>query len=416
MGDQLIPEAGNGLMGRRAFMTATASTAATLLSASAAGAQRTPWMRAPGAPMSESGVPSRHEAGLQRVLFASAPGTTGAGTSATPHEHLDGIITPSRLHFERHHAGIPDIDPDRHRLMLHGLVQRPLSFSVDALHRYPIVSRIQFLECSGNSAMMTAPEPPRLECGQLHGLLSSSEWGGVPLSILLDEAGLMPQGRWVVADGADAAVLARSIPLEKMMDDAIVALYQNGEPLRPANGYPLRLFLPGWEGNASVKWLRSLRVTDQPAMTKDETSKYSDLRADGSAEMFTFEMGVKSVITTPSPGLILDQPGLYQISGLAWSGAGRVQSVAVSADGGRTWADAQLDAHVLSRSVTRFRTAWQWNGSPATLLSRATDESGSVQPSREVVMRDRPPGSYYHYNAIQAWQVSDSGEVSNVYV
>ena len=243
-----------------------------------------------------------------------------------------------------------------------------------------------------------------------------SEWGGVPLAVLLDEAGLAPAGKWIVADGADAAVMSRSVPLEKILDDAIVALYQNGERLRPGNGYPMRLFLPGWEGNASVKWLRSIKVTDRPAMSKDETSKYSDLRADGTAELFTFPMGVKSVITSPSPGLDMGAPGLYQISGLAWSGAGRIRGVEVSVDGGRTWAEAQLDAHVLPKCATRFRAAWQWNGAPATIMSRAVDESGAEQPTREVVMRNRSPGSFYHVNPIQAWRIDADGEARNVYV
>jgi sulfane dehydrogenase subunit SoxC len=233
--------------------------------------------------------------------------------------------------------------------------------------------------------------------------------------MLLDEAGIKPEGRWVLADGADAAVMSRSVPIEKIMDDAIVALYQNGERLRPGNGYPMRLFLPGWEGNASVKWLRSLKVTSLPAMSKEETSKYSDLQADGSAELFTFPMGVKSVITSPSPGLKMHEPGLYQVSGLAWSGAGRIRRVDVSVDGGRTWAEAQLDAHVLPKCATRFRVAWQYNGAPAVIMSRAVDDRGAVQPTREEVMRGRSPGSFYHINAIQAWQINSQGEARNVY-
>ncbi|MEM7020265.1 MAG: molybdopterin-dependent oxidoreductase, partial [Pseudomonadota bacterium] len=221
---------------------------------------------------------------------------------------------------------------------------------------------------------------------------------------------------WVVAEGADAAVMNRSIPMQKIMDDAIVALYQNGERLRPANGYPIRLFLPGWEGNASVKWLRTLIATSQPAMSKEETSKYSDLRADGSARLFTFQMDVKSVITSPSPGLTLKQKGIYQISGLAWSGAGKIKRVEVSTDGGQSWAEALLDEHVLPKCTTRFRAAWRWDGGPATLLSRAIDETGAVQPTRDMLMEGRGAGSFYHYNGIQAWQVSETGESENVYL
>ncbi|MGB5581638.1 MAG: sulfite dehydrogenase, partial [Woeseia sp.] len=374
-----------------------------------------PWMTVPGAAMSESGEPAPQTAHIRRINVSSQPGTTGTGVSRTPLEYLDGIITPSRLHFERHHSGIPAIDPEAHRLVISGLVGQPLSFSVEALMRYPMVSRIQFLECSGNSGAMIAPEPQQSGCGALHGLISVSEWGGVPLSVLLDEAGINKNARWVIADGADAAVMSRSVPLEKILDDAIVALYQNGEPLRPSNGYPMRLFLPGWEGNMSVKWLRTLRVTDKPAMTKDETSKYSDLKDDGRAQLFTFPMGVKSLITSPSPGLRLGPKGVYQVKGIAWSGSGRIRRVEVSADGGKSWADAALDEHVLPLCTTRFRSAWRWNGGPAVIMSRATDEAGNVQPTRAVVLAGRASNSFYHYNAIQAWAIGDNGEVQNVY-
>ena len=416
------PDADNGLYGRRAFLRggiAAGAGGAVLLNAAAHGSElprRETWMQAPGGPMTASGGPSAFEAHVRRQPIASQPGTDGSGASRTPLQHLDGIITPSRLHFERHHSGIPDIDPARHKLYVHGLVKRPLAFDVESLSRYPMVSRVQFLECSGNSGVLIAPQAQDMDCAAIHGLLSVSEWGGIPLAVLLDEAGLATAGKWIVADGADAAVMSRSVPLEKILDDAIVALYQNGERLRPGNGYPMRLFLPGWEGNASVKWLRSIKVTDRPAMSKDETSKYSDLRADGTAELFTFPMGVKSVITSPSPGLDMGPPGLYQISGLAWSGAGRIRGVEVSVDGGRTWAEAQLDAHVLPKCATRFRAAWQWNGAPATIMSRAVDESGAQQPTREVVMRNRSPGSFYHVNPIQAWRIDADGEARNVYV
>ena len=411
------PEAGNGLYGRRQFIRAGLAGAATLCSAGAAGQlARTPGMQSPGGPMSAAGAPASYEAHVQRTSIASQPGTNGSGVSRTPLQHLDGLVTPSRLHFERHHAGVPDIDPTTHRLYIHGLVEQPRVFSLDALMRYPMVSQLQFLECSGNSAALIAPEAAPLDCATIHGLISTSEWGGVPLSILLEEAGVKPEGKWVVADGADAAVLNRSVPLRKVMDDAIVALYQNGERLRPSNGYPMRLFLPGWEGNTSIKWLRSLKVTSQPAMSKNETSKYSDLDEAGQAQLFTFAMGVKSVITSPSPGLSMHQPGLYQISGMAWSGSGCIRQVEVSADGGQSWVQAALDQHVLPKCVTRFRAAWRWQGQRGVLMSRATDEHGEVQPTRTLNMHNRGVGSFYHVNAIQAWAVDGQGEVSNVYV
>lgn len=365
--------------------------------------------------MTDSGAPAKHTAHIKRLGISSQAGTTGTGVSRTPLEHLDGIITPSRLHFERHHSGIPDIDPARHRLYITGLVKRPLSFSLESLLRYPTVSRIQFLECSGNSGGMLAPEPRDASCGELHGLVSASEWGGVPLSVLLEEAGVSKNASWVVADGADAAMMSRSVPLRKIMDDAIVALYQNGEPLRPGNGYPMRLFLPGWEGNMCVKWLRNVQVTAAPAMTKDETSRYSDLADNGRATLFSYPMGVKSLITSPSPGLAMGPAGIYQVKGLAWSGSGRIRRVEVSADGGKSWADAALDDSVLPMSLTRFRSAWHWNGEPAVILSRATDEHGEVQPSREQVLAGRASNSFYHYNGIQAWAIDRQGGVRNVY-
>lgn len=412
----LEPAAGNGLMDRRCFLRGGVAAGGLLLTARAAADGRDPWMTMPGAGMSESGAPSAHEAHVHRYNVSSQTGTTGSGASRTPLEHLDGIVTPSRLHFERHHSGIPDIDPERFRLAIHGLVERPLAFSLDSLARYPAVSRIQFLECSGNSGALIAPEPVQGPASQLHGLISASEWGGVPLAVLLEETGVRPGARWVIAEGADSAMMSRSVPLEKIMDDAIVALYQNGERLRPSNGYPMRLFLPGWEGNMSVKWLRSLKVTDVPAMTKDETSRYSDLRDDGVAELFTFPMGVKSVITSPSPGLRLGPQGVYQISGIAWSGAGLIRGVEVSVDGGRSWAEAALDEHVLPKCLTRFRSAWRWNGGPAVILSRAVDDAGNRQPTRRDVLNGRASNSFYHYNGIQAWQVDTDGELSNVYV
>jgi len=407
--------AAGGLVDRRWFLRATLTGGTLLMSATAGAGAREPWMSLPGQGMGEIGDPSPRETELKRIGVASRPGTTGAGVSRTPLQHLDGIITPSRLHFERHHSGIPDIDPDRHSLSIFGLVERPLSFSTGALERYPKVSGIRFLECSGNSGALVAPEPADITAGEIHGLVSCSEWGGVPLSILLEEAGVKPEGKWIVADGGDAAMMSRSVPLSKAMRDAIVALYQNGEPLRPANGYPMRLFLPGWEGNMSVKWLRTIKVTRDPAMTRDETSKYSDLRDDGIAELFTYPMQVKSVITSPSPGLDLGAKGLYQVSGLAWSGNGSITRVEVSADGGRTWTEAALDEHVLPMCLTRFRTAWRWDGGPAVLMSRATDSAGNVQPSRDAAMQSRAANSFYHYNGIQAWRVSDRGELHNVY-
>ncbi len=415
--------AGNGLLHRRAFLThgMVLIGAAGLISGSPGSAAAAdppaipPWMQAPGAGMSGYGSPAKYEDTVQRTGIASQPGTTGSGASRTPLDRLSGTITPSGLHFERHHSGVPDIDPRAHRLLVHGLVKRPLVFTVDALLRYPMVSRIQFIECSGNSRPNLSPAPPAASCGAIHGLVSCSEWTGVPLSIVLAEAGAEPGARWLLAEGADAAAMSRSVPMAKAMDDALLALYQNGERLRPENGYPVRLFLPGYEGNMSVKWLRRIKLTAEPTMTKDETSKYTDPLATGKSLMFTYLMEVKSVITAPSPGLALPGPGLYEISGLAWSGAGKIAKVDVSADGGHTWGEAERTEPVLPKALTRFRMAWRWNGGPAVLKSRATDDTGAVQPTRDKLVADKGTQFSYHYNAIQAWSVAPSGEVKNVY-
>jgi sulfane dehydrogenase subunit SoxC len=303
--DDLLPVAGNGLLHRRIFLTGSAALASAaglqLLSAQPAAAAPPDvpqGMRQPGAGMSGYGTRSPHEEHVQRP-FGASPGTVGTGASRTPHEHLEGIITPNALHFERHHNGIPDIDPAQHRLLIHGLVDRPLQFDLESLARYPMVSNIRFIECSGNSGANNAPAAPQQSAGGIHGLVSCADWTGIPLSVLLDEAGVQPEGQWIIAEGSDAAGMSRSVPMAKAMDDAIIALYQNGERLRPSNGYPMRLLLPGWEGNASVKWLRRIQVSPSPAMSKDETSKYSDLMPDGRASLFTFPMDVKSVITVP---------------------------------------------------------------------------------------------------------------------
>ncbi|MBN4076073.1 MAG: sulfite dehydrogenase [SAR86 cluster bacterium] len=412
--------AGNGLMHRRLFLTQSAAMAGGLGLLSAQAAVSTPleippWMKAPGTHMSPYGQPSQYEQGVQRIV-GGAPGVVGSGVSFTPLEQLHGTITPNSLHFERHHSGVPNIDPDAHTFLIHGMVERPLTFTMDALMRYPTVTRIQFLECAGNSGGNLAPTARQAPLGVLHGLMSCSEWTGVPLSILLDEAGVDPSASWALAEGADAAAMTRSIPLEKMMDDAIVALYQNGERLRPENGYPMRLFLPGYEGNMSVKWLRRLKLTSAPTMTRDETSHYTDVLLGGKARLLTYPMGVKSIITSPSVGLNLNGPGLYEVTGIAWSGAGKISRVEVSADGGNTWAEAALTDPVLSKSFTRFRMAWRWNGGPAILKSRAIDETGAVQPTRAALISEYGERPNYHNNAIQTWGIAEnSGEVSNVY-
>jgi len=413
------PAAGNGLLDRRGLFGAAATgSLAALISrpgVTAAGELAVePWMQEPGSPFVGYGQPSRFEAKVVRV-FTTAPGTTGTGASRTPHHLLNGTITPNGLHFERHHSGIPDIDPETHRLLIHGLVKRPLVFTLEALARYPMESRIAFIECGGNSGPLYQKDPVAAGVQALHGLVSGAEWTGVRLADLLDEAGVDPKAQWILAEGADAAGMSRSVPMAKAMDDAIIALYQNGEHIRPSNGYPLRLLLPGYEGNMNVKWLRRIKATEGPTMTKDETSKYTISLPDGKALQFVFPIEAKSVITHPSPGLAMKGAGLYEISGLAWSGYGKISKVDVSADGGKSWAPAALQEPVLAKALTRFRVAWRWNGGPAILQSRATDDTGYVQPTRTRLIAERGMRTIYHFNGIASWAVGENGEVTHVY-
>jgi len=408
-------------IGRRSFLR---QGGAMLAGAAAGGVDRAgaqelagqPWEREYGAPMVGYGQPSRFEKAVVRhVLRPYGDLAPGTGAALAPIERLEGIITPSGLHSNRSHSGTPDIDPALHQLLIHGLVEQPLKFSIDALLGYPMLTRILFIECAGNSGRNLAPQPPQAPAGVIHGNMSCSEWTGVSLRAILDQAGLRPAARWLLAEGADSAHMSRSIPIEKALDDAMLGLYQNGERLRPEQGYPVRLLLPGWEGNMNVKWLRRLKVVDAPVHTRDETSRYSDLLPDGRALQFTFEMGVKSVITRPSATQQLSRRGLHEITGLAWTGAGRIRRVEVSTDGGATWADAALTGAERSKAFVRFRMPWDWDGRPAVLQSRATDERGAVQPSRAAWLARYSPGNAYHNHSIVSWGVASDGRVSNVY-
>jgi sulfane dehydrogenase subunit SoxC len=398
-----------------ALVTGAASTAMTT-GANAQGLAGQPWERVYGAPFNEYGQPSRYEQPVMRYYLKPygdlAP---GSGAALAPIERLEGIITPSGLHSNRSHSGTPDIDPKEHQLLLHGLVARPLKFSMDALSSYPMTTRIHFIECAGNSNRNLAPQPLQVPAGAIHGNMSCSEWTGIPLRVLLEEAGLAREAKWLLAEGADSAHMSRSIPVEKALDDAMVALYQNGERLRPEQGYPVRLLLPGWEGNMNVKWLRRIKATAEPTHTKDETSKYTDLQPDGRALQFTFEMGVKSVITKPSSTMKLPRRGLYEISGLAWSGAGRIRRVEVSSDGGASWAEAALTGEEHAKAFVRFRLPWEWTGQEAVLQSRATDEKGQVQPARKAWLAQYSPANIFHNHSIVSWSVGTDGSVKNVY-
>ena len=402
---------------RRSFLTRL-TLGGGALAAGLAGPARAPAADPPapadptrelGQPVRPYGTRSRFETAVR--VQARTP-TTVAAWTFTPLQDSRGTITPSALHFERHHAGVPDIDPARHRLLIHGLVRRPVVLTLADLERLPAVSRIHMIECSGNSFTEWAT-PTMPDVQGTHGLTSCSEWTGVLLATLLEEVGVEPAGRWVLAEGGDAAAMTRSLPIDKCRADVLLAYGQNGEALRPEQGYPLRLVVPGWEGNTHVKWLRRLKVGAAPAQTREETAKYTDLLPDGTARQFTFVMEAKSVITFPSGGQRLPGPGRYELRGLAWSGHGAVRTVEVSTDGGRRWQAAELQAPVLPIAHTRFRLPWRWDGRDALLQSRCTDETGYVQPTLAELTTIRGVGSVYHQNAIQSWKVTVGGEVLN---
>ncbi|QWE13002.1 sulfite dehydrogenase [Polynucleobacter sp. AP-Titi-500A-B4] len=371
-----------------------------------------PWTKTQGSTFVNPpyGLPSKYEKNVVRLLPSPAP--TFLTGSRTPLQSLHGIITPNGLVFERHHAGVPDINPDLHKLVIHGMVDRPMIFTMDEIARFPSESRIYFLECSGNSAA-ELKKASNQTVQQIHGLVSCCEWTGVRLSTILQECGVQPGAKWALAEGADGAAMTRSIPMNKMMDDALLVYAQNGEMLRAEQGYPLRLFLPGYEGNMSIKWLRRIKLGTEPWQTREETSAYTDLRSDGKALQFTFAMEVKSVITQPSGLMKLKSKGFCEISGFAWSGNGKIRRVEVSTDGGKSWGEAVLQEPVMDKSLVRFRFPWVWDGAPATLMSRAVDSSGEMQPTMDAVIKAKSANTFYHNNAIQPWRVAANGEVTN---
>jgi sulfane dehydrogenase subunit SoxC len=358
--------------------------------------------------------PSKVRGRPSRTLGQRAPSekpqrtTRSANSSGTPHQDLYGTITPADLHFERHHAGVPEVDPKSYSLLIHGMVERPRIFTLADLKRFPAVTRICFLECSGN---LNRTAPPETTPQQLAPMTSQSEWTGVALATLFREVGVRPSATWFLAEGQDAALLSRSIPVEKAYDDAMIAYGQNGEAIRPEQGYPARLLLPGWEGNASVKWIRRIELSDRPFMTREETSKYTDPLANGTARMFSFVMDARSLITYPAYPVTLSR-GWVEINGIAWSGYGKIQRVDISTDAGNTWEAARLQEPVLPKAHTRFRHLWNWTGGEAVILSRAVDETGYVQPTRAALLAERGPGAAgYHLNPITGWLVRTDGTV-----
>ena len=363
------------------------------------------------------GMPSKFEANVQRRPSPGLTQTSQSSVSFAPLQSLFGIVTPSGLHFERHHQGWWDIDPAQHRLMVNGMVKTPKVFTMDDLMRLPSVSRFHFIECGANTGMEWGNVAvPTVQYS--HGMLSCSEFTGVPLKDILDMCGAdYKKGRYVLAEGADGSSMTRTIPMELIESGEVLVAYgMNGEMLRPENGYPLRLVVPGVQGVSWGKWLRRIEVGDKPWGAKDEAVHYMDLMPDGLHRQYTSVQECKSVITTPSGGQLLLDKGFYNISGLAWSGRGKVTRVDVSTDGGINWRQARLETPVLSKASTRFNIDWVWDGKPAILQSRAVDETGYVQPSYGQLRAARGTKSIYHNNAIQSWKVVESGEGSNVQV
>ncbi len=402
---------------RRALLGRSLAMAGTL-GAAGAGAQVLevpPSAKEHGRPMppNEYGMPSKYESGMKRRrsdVFVNRQNFSD--WSMTPLAQQLGIVTPTGLIFERHHNGVPDIDPEQHRFVIHGMVRNPLVFTMSDLMKYPAVSRFYFHECSGNG-LTDGLAPKSLTVQQTHGLLSCGQWTGVPVATLMEEAGVMKEATWALAEGTDGASHARSIPMKKLLEDSLLVYACNGEMLRPENGYPLRLFTPGWEGNTSVKWLRRLKLGDAPWHLRSETARYTDPMPDGKWRQFSMEMECKSVITSPSGGMKL-KPGVVEIQGFAWSGNGTIRAVDVTLDGGRTWREARLEEPILPKCLVRFRHTIRWDGGPMTIASRAMDSTGYVQPTVADIQKVRAiVGFVQHHNAVFPWAVNAAGEVSN---
>jgi sulfane dehydrogenase subunit SoxC len=408
---------------RRSFLRNGAALAgATVVSAAGVTAARTQPLEVPpsGKEMGRIiepeayGMPSKFEAQVKRrrsdVLVNRQ---NWSDWSMTPLQHQLGIVTPNGLFFERHHAGVPDINPDQHQLVIHGMVKQPLKFSMSDLMRYPSVSKFYFLECSGNG-LTDWTKAASTTVQQSHGLLACAQWTGLPVSTLLAEAGVDPAAKWVLLEGADGSTHARSIPMDKVMADTLLVWGQNGERLRPEQGYPLRVLIPGWEGNVSVKWLRRIKVGDQPWHMRSETARYTDPMPEGKWRQFSFLMECKSVITRPSGGMKLTGVGTYEIEGFAWSGNGSIRAVDVTVDGGKNWREARLEEPILDKCLTRFRYTWSWDGGPAKIASRAVDSTGYVQPTVADIAKVRAlAGFVQHHNGVFPWSISQDGEVKN---
>ena len=410
---------------RRAFLRGAAAVGgATAMGTSAAAqgdpaiTELKPWNQflGEGVDASPYGMPSKFEAHVRRQDVPWLTADPISSINFTPLHEMDGIITPNGLCFERHHGGVAEVDPAEHRIMINGLVDRELVFTMEDLMRFPRENHVYFLECAANSGMEWRGAQLN-GCQYTHGMISCAEFTGVLLSTVLEMCGIdKKRARYVLAEGADGSSMTRTISMETAMDDVIVAWGMNGEMLRPENGYPLRLVVPGVQGVSWVKYLRRIEVGDKPYATKDEAVHYIDLQPDGQHRQYTSIQECKSVITTPSGGQTLLDQGYYNISGLAWSGRGSVKRVDVSVDGGRNWRTARMEGPVLSKALTRFNIDWVWDGKPAIIQSRAIDSTGYVQPKINQLRAVRGTRSVYHNNAIQSWKITENGEVSNVQV
>lgn len=363
--------------------------------------------------MGQAGTPTS-----PRSVFEEAAAQTGgagkvSGTTFAPLQGFSGTLTPTDLQFQRHHGGIAQIDPRSYQLLIHGLVDTPLTFTMDDLRRFPSVSRVHFIECAGNGRKAYRAPAPELTPQFIDGQLNNVEFTGVELKRVLAEAGVKPAADWLLVEGGDASVMTRSLPMKKALDDCILAWASNGEALRPAHGYPLRLVVPGYEANVCIKWIRRIEAKIGPSMTRDETADYTDPLPGDKARQFSFVMDAKSIILSPSHPMTL-RPGFWPISGLAWSGRGKVARVDVSTDGGKTWAEATLQGANTGMAAVRFEHPWTWDGAPTLLMSRCVDETGYVQPTYAEFVAVRGKGTDYHFNPIRSWRVAADGVVTFV--
>ncbi len=380
-----------------------------------------PWGTTLGDPVTKNryGIPSAYEHNvIRRNAELLKSGNWQASIAMCPVQDIEGIITPNGLFFSRAHGGVAHIDPNKHRLMIHGLVEKTLVLTMDELKRYPSVSRIHFIECPANGGPeWRGPQFNSLQFAK--GMMSCAQWTGVYVKDLIRDLGLKPNAKWMLAEGADNSHMGRTIPIDKVLDDAMVVWAQNGEALRPEQGYPIRLLVPGWEGNLCVKWLCRLEFSEEPYYAKEETAKYTALKPSGKAIQHFYANEVNSVITSPcpeKPWTHLKKGDIVEIEGLAWSGMGTIEGVDISFDGGKNWVEASLKGLVLPKAWTRFSYIYKYEGKPLLLCSRARDDAGHIQPSVKQERAVMGVESVYHRNGIHTWEVTAKGEVNNVQI